>query len=353
VTAAVPAPDRPLLEVRDLSVHFAISKGLLLKRRTGTIRAVDGVSFDIGRGETLGLVGESGCGKSTTGRAIVRLNRPVAGSIRLNGNELVGLEGEPLRRLRRSLQMIFQDPYSSLNPRMTIQGTISEPMEVHGVGDARERLERVRELLHVVGLPEAALDRYPHQFSGGQRQRVGVARALPLNPELSLADEPISALDVSIQAQIMNLLKRLQDKFELTYLFIAHDLAVVRHISDRVMVMFLGGIVETAVADDLYRTPLHPYTVALLSAVPIPDPIVEARRSRIILKGEVPDPADPPSGCPFRTRCWLRERLGDPRDCAQSRPVLKEAARGHHIACHFAEEVEGSREQRQALGHDA
>jgi peptide/nickel transport system ATP-binding protein len=353
VTAAVPAPDRPLLEVRDLSVHFAISKGLLLKRRTGTIRAVDGVSFDIGRGETLGLVGESGCGKSTTGRAIVRLNRPVAGSIRLNGNELVGLEGEPLRRLRRSLQMIFQDPYSSLNPRMTIQGTISEPMEVHGVGDARERLERVRELLHVVGLPEAALDRYPHQFSGGQRQRVGVARALALNPELIVADEPISALDVSIQAQIMNLMKRLQDKFELTYLFIAHDLAVVRHISDRVMVMFLGGIVETAVADDLYRTPLHPYTVALLSAVPIPDPIVEARRSRIILKGEVPDPADPPSGCPFRTRCWLRERLGDPSDCAQSRPALKEVARGHHIACHFAEEVEGSREQRQALGHDA
>jgi oligopeptide/dipeptide ABC transporter ATP-binding protein len=352
VTAAVLAPDQPLLEVRDLSVHFAISKGLLFQRRTGTIRAVDDVNFDIGRGETLGLVGESGCGKSTTGRAIVRLNRPVAGSIRLDGNELVGMEGEPLRRLRRRLQMIFQDPYSSLNPRMTIHATISEPMEVHGVGNARDRLERVRELLHVVGLPEAALDRYPHQFSGGQRQRVGVARALALNPELIVADEPISALDVSIQAQIMNLLKRLQDQFELTYLFIAHDLAVVRHISDRVMVMFLGGIVETAASDDLYRNPLHPYTVALLSAVPIPDPIVEGRRSRIILKGEVPNPADPPSGCPFHTRCWLRERLGNPRDCTESQPTLKEVTRDHHIACHFAEKVDGSREQRQAIGQD-
>jgi oligopeptide/dipeptide ABC transporter ATP-binding protein len=346
VTAiAAAAPDvvtsgQPLLQVRDLAVHFRISKGLLFSRYAGTVRAVDGVSFDIERGQTVGLVGESGCGKSTTGRAIARLNRPTAGSIRLDGQELSGLDGAALRRVRRRLQMIFQDPYSSLNPRMTIGAIVREPLDIHSVGSARERADRVGQLLDVVGLSRQAADRYPHQFSGGQRQRVGIARALALNPELIVADEPISALDVSIQAQILNLLARLQRDFKLTYLFIAHDLAAVRHISDRVLVMYLGRIVESASSTELYRRPLHPYTVALLSAVPVPDPAAEATRRRIVLKGDVPSPAAPPSGCAFHTRCWLRERLGNPGECTAVAPPLRALAGRHTVACHFAETLE-------------
>jgi oligopeptide/dipeptide ABC transporter ATP-binding protein len=338
--ATVNVAGEPLLQVRDLAVHFGISKGFLCRRHTGSVRAVDGVSFDIERGQTVGLVGESGCGKSTTGRAIARLNRPTAGSIRLDGQELSTLDGADLRRMRRRLQMIFQDPYSSLNPRMTVGAIIGEPLDIHSVGSARERAARVRQLLDVVGLPRQAGDRYPHQFSGGQRQRVGIARALALNPELIVADEPISALDVSIQAQILNLLARLQREFKLTYLFIAHDLAAVRHISDRVLVMYLGRIVESASSADLYRRPRHPYTVALLSAVPVPDPAAEATRRRIVLKGDVPSPAAPPSGCAFHTRCWLRERLGNPGECMTVAPSLRALASGHTVACHFAEALE-------------
>jgi oligopeptide transport system ATP-binding protein len=338
-----------LLDVRDLAVHFRLSKGLLFQRHSGTVRAVDGVTFSIEQGDTLGLVGESGCGKSTTGRAIARLNRPTAGSIRLDGQELTTLDGSALRSMRRRLQMIFQDPYSSLNPRMTVAAIIGEPLEIHGVGTVRERAERVRELLSVVGLSRQALDRYPHQFSGGQRQRIGIARALALNPDVIIADEPISALDVSIQAQILNLLGRLQRDFRLTYLFIAHDLAAVRHISSRVLVMYLGRIVEFAPSRELYRRPLHPYTVALLSAVPIPDPAVEASRRRIVLKGDVPSPANPPTGCLFHPRCWLRERLGNPAQCSEISPPLRPLDTNHTVACHFAEQVEGAAEQRQAV----
>jgi oligopeptide transport system ATP-binding protein len=330
-------------------VHFRLSKGLLFQRHSGTVRAVDGVTFSIEQGDTLGLVGESGCGKSTTGRAIARLNRPTAGSIRLDGQELTTLDGSALRSMRRRLQMIFQDPYSSLNPRMTVAAIIGEPLEIHGVGTVRERAQRVRELLSVVGLSRQALDRYPHQFSGGQRQRIGIARALALNPDVIIADEPISALDVSIQAQILNLLGRLQRDFRLTYLFIAHDLAAVRHISSRVLVMYLGRIVEFAPSRELYRRPLHPYTVALLSAVPIPDPAVEASRRRIVLKGDVPSPANPPTGCLFHPRCWLRERLGNPAQCSEISPPLRPLDTNHTVACHFAEQVEGAAEQRQAV----
>ena len=344
-----PAAEAPLLDVRDLAVHFRLSKGLLFARHSATVRAVDGVSFSIARGDTVGLVGESGCGKSTTGRAIARLNRPTAGSIRLDGHELTTLEGAHLRVMRRRLQMIFQDPYSSLNPRMTVGAIIGEPLDIHAVGSARQRAERVRQLLAVVGLSRQAIDRYPHQFSGGQRQRIGIARALALNPEVIVADEPISALDVSIQAQILNLLGRLQRDFSLTYLFIAHDLAAVRHISSRVLVMYLGRIVESAPSSELYRRPLHPYTVALLSAVAIPDPAIEAGRRRIVLKGDVPSPAAPPSGCAFHPRCWLRERLGNPGECAAVEPKLRALDTGHAVACHFAEHVDGAAEQRQAL----
>jgi oligopeptide/dipeptide ABC transporter ATP-binding protein len=345
------AGGQPLLQVRDLAVHFGISRGFLFGRRAGTVRAVDGVSFDIARGETVGLVGESGCGKSTTGRAIARLNRPTAGSVRLDGQELSGLDGAALRRVRRRLQMIFQDPYSSLNPRMTIDAIIGEPLEIHGVGSARERAGRVRQLLDIVGLPRQAADRYPHQFSGGQRQRVGIARALALTPDLIIADEPISALDVSIQAQILNLLARLQREFGLTYLFIAHDLAAVRHISDRVLVMYLGRIVESAPSIELYQRPLHPYTVALLSAAPLPDPEIEAARQRIVLKGEIPSPAAVPNGCAFHTRCWLRERLGNPGQCTTLVPHLRLFAGGHGAACHFAEQVDGPPARPQAIGN--
>jgi oligopeptide transport system ATP-binding protein len=347
------AGDRALVEVRDLAVWFPITEGILIERHIGDVRAVDGVTFELRRGETLGLVGESGCGKSTTGRAIIRLYRPTAGSVTFDGLDISSLGGADMRRMRRRMQMIFQDPYSSLNPRMTAAGIISEPMEIHAIGTRHERAERARELLATVGLNPDFGERYPHEFSGGQRQRIGVARALAVNPDLIVADEPISALDVSIQAQIINLMERLQGQFSLTYLFIAHDLSVVRHISDRIAVMYLGRIAELAGSRELNREPLHPYTVALLSAIPIPDPAVEAKRRRIILKGDVPSPAAPPSGCRFHTRCWLRERLGNPERCTTEDPALRELATGHTVACHFAEEVADSNEQRQATGRSA
>ncbi|HEX5466195.1 MAG TPA: ABC transporter ATP-binding protein [Candidatus Limnocylindrales bacterium] len=343
-------PAEPLVRVEGLKQYFPITAGVVIERHVGDVQAVDGVSFDLGRGETLGLVGESGCGKSTTGRALIRLYRPTAGRIVFDGTDLTALEGTPLRRMRRRMQMIFQDPYASLNPRMTVAGIVGEPLEVHAMGARRERAARVRELLETVGINPAYGERYPHEFSGGQRQRVGVARALALNPDLIVADEPISALDVSIQAQIINLLERLQGQFGLTYLFIAHDLSVVRHISDRIAVMYLGRIVELASSRELNTHPLHPYTVALLSAIPIPDPAIEGRRRRIILKGDVPSPIDPPSGCRFHTRCWLRERLGNPARCVEDDPALRTLASGHEVACHFAEAVDGSAEQVQATG---
>jgi len=344
------AADRILLQVADLRVWFPITEGLILERHIGDVRAVDGIDFEIRRGETLGLVGESGCGKSTTGRAIVRLYKPTSGSITFDGVDLAPLDGKALRKMRSRMQMIFQDPYASLNPRMNVAGIVGEPLDIHEVGTKEERRERVRDLLATVGLNPDFAVRYPHEFSGGQRQRIGVARALALNPDLIVADEPISALDVSIQAQIINLLERLQGQFGLTYLFIAHDLSVVRHISDRIAVMYLGRIVELAPSRDLNREPLHPYSVALLSAIPIPDPVVESRRRRIILQGDVPSPAAPPSGCRFHTRCWLRERLGKPDACVSQDPPLRELATGHQVACHFAEEVAGSAEQIQATG---
>ncbi len=344
------AAARTLVEVEDLKVWFPISEGIVVERHIGDVRAVDGVSFQLARGETLGLVGESGCGKSTTGRALIRLIEPTSGTVRFDGTDLATLNGGDLRRGRRRMQMIFQDPYSSLNPRMTAGGIIGEPLDIHGIGSRRDRRERVRELLGTVGLNPDFADRYPHEFSGGQRQRIGVARSLAVNPDLIVADEPISALDVSIQAQIINLLERLQGEFDLTYLFIAHDLSVVRHISDRIAVMYLGRIVELAGSQDLNRYPLHPYTVALLSAIPIPDPVVESRRRRIILRGDVPSPAAPPSGCRFHTRCWLRERLGNPEECTTIDPPLRVISGDHAAACHFAEQVDGSAEQLQATG---
>jgi oligopeptide transport system ATP-binding protein len=325
-----PAGDRILLSVSDLRMYFPVTQGLIFERHIGDVHAVDDISFEVPRGETLGLVGESGCGKSTTGRTILRLYRPTAGTIIFDGVDITRLSGEALRKTRRRMQMIFQDPYASLNPRMTVGGIVGEPLTVHEIGTPAERRERVAELLDVVGLNPNFLNRYPHEFSGGQRQRIGVARAIAVNPELIVADEPISALDVSIQAQIINLMERLQDEFSLTYLFIAHDLSVVRHVSNRIAVMYLGRIVELASSDDLYAHPLHPYSVALLSAVPIPDPVIESRRRRIILKGDVPSPVNPPSGCRFRTRCPRARDL-----CAQEEPALRSFGPGHEAACHF------------------
>jgi len=321
----------PLLQVDDLKMHFPIYRGVF-QRQVGAVRAVDGISFTVNRGETLGLVGESGCGKSTTGRAILQLYKPTAGYVLFDGVDLIHLKGEELRKMRRKMQMIFQDPYASLNPRMTVEQIVGEPLMVHNAATGPEIHERVEHLLDVVKLNPAFASRYPHEFSGGQRQRIGVARALALQPSFIICDEPISALDVSIQAQVINLLEELQEQFNLTYLFIAHDLSVVRHISDRVAVMYLGIIAEMASRDELYRRPLHPYSQALLSAVPIPDPIADAQRKRIILEGDVPSPANPPSGCRFRTRCPIAEAV-----CAESRPEFREIQPGHFVACFFAE----------------
>ncbi|HUE98869.1 MAG TPA: oligopeptide/dipeptide ABC transporter ATP-binding protein [Anaerolineales bacterium] len=320
-----------LLRVDDLMMHFPIYRGVI-QRQVGAVRAVDGISFEIKRGETLGLVGESGCGKSTTGRTILQLYRPTAGEVHFEDVDLVNLKGEALRKMRRKMQMIFQDPYASLNPRMTVADIVGEPLMVHSVATGKEIQDRVQHLLELVNLNPSFAGRYPHEFSGGQRQRIGVARALALQPSFIICDEPISALDVSIQAQVVNLLEELQEQFNLTYLFIAHDLSMVRHISDRVAVMYLGVLVELTTRDELYLKPLHPYTRALLSAVPIPDPVADAKRERVILTGDVPSPANPPSGCRFRTRCPIAEAV-----CAESRPEFREIRPGHFVACFFAE----------------
>jgi oligopeptide transport system ATP-binding protein len=318
-----------LVRVDNLTKHFPILRGIIVQRQIGSIEAVDKVSFSIREGETLGLVGESGCGKSTTGRTILQLYQATSGKVFYRDTDLTGLKGEKLRLARRDMQMIFQDPYASLNPRMTVGNIIAEPLEVHSIGDRSERRERVQELLQLVGLSPHFVNRYPHEFSGGQRQRIGVARALALNPEFLVLDEPISALDVSIQAQVVNLLEELQDTFGLTYLFIAHDLSMVRHISDRTAVMYLGKIVELATRNELYTHPLHPYTQALLSAVPIPDPIKERKRQRIILEGSVPSPANPPKGCRFHPRCPLAIDI-----CQQEEPEWREVVPDHWVACH-------------------
>jgi len=319
-----------LLVINDLKKYFPIRRGVL-QRQVGDIKAVDGVSFTIKKGETMGLVGESGCGKSTAGKAILQLDRPTAGQVIFEGRDLTRLRGDELRRMRNQIQIIFQDPYASLNPRMTVGEILSEPLEVHGFGNRRAVEERVQEVLSLVGLDPSFGTRFPHEFSGGQRQRVGIARAIALNPTFIVCDEPIAALDVSIQAQIVNLLKDLQKQFGLTYLFIAHDLSMVRHISDRVAVMYLGRIVEMADWRQVYETARHPYTQALLSAVPIPDPKIESRRRRTILEGDVPSAANPPKGCHFNTRCPLRQDR-----CFHDDPDLSEIASGHWVACHFA-----------------
>ncbi|MBI1278652.1 MAG: ATP-binding cassette domain-containing protein [Anaerolineaceae bacterium] len=320
-----------LLSVKNLKKHFPISSGIIFQRQVGAVKAVDDVSFDVYRGETLGVVGESGCGKSTTGRTILQLYKPTSGSVVFEGKELSTMPAEELRRMRRRMQMIFQDPFASLNPRMSVGRIVSEPLRIHNIiPNKKEEQEYVEALLERVGLNPYYVNRYPHEFSGGQRQRIGIARALALKPSFIVADEPISALDVSIQAQVVNLLEDLQDELNLTYLFIAHDLSMVRHICDRVAVMYLGKIVELATTDELYDNPLHPYTQALLSAVPVPDPLVEAKRQRFILGGDVPSPAHPPRGCNFNTRCPVEFGLchEDPD------PVLEEITPGHWAACH-------------------
>jgi peptide/nickel transport system ATP-binding protein len=324
-----------LLEVRGLEVHFPIRHGIVLERQVGAVRAVDGVDLDVERGTTYGLVGESGCGKTTLGRAVLRLVEPTAGSVMFDGIDVGSLKGEEMRRLRRRMQMVFQDPLSSLDPRQDVESILIEPLRTHDVAKGAAARKRAKELLDVVGLPTSAAGRYPHEFSGGQRQRIGIARALALNPELIVADEPVSALDVSIQAQVVNLLEDLQKEFGLTYLVIAHDLAVVRHISETIGVMYLGRMVEQAASDDLYAKPRHPYTIALMSAVPIPDPEVEDRRERILLTGDLPSPANPPSGCRFHTRCPFRQ----PTRCHDEVPELRVFEPGHSVACHWAEQI--------------
>jgi peptide/nickel transport system ATP-binding protein len=324
-----------IVELEALKVWFPIKSGIVLDRHVGDIRAVDGVTLDIRRGETLGLVGESGCGKSTVGRAILRLYKPTDGRIHFDGQDITKLGEGDLRPLRRRMQMVFQDPFASLNPRHSVGRIVGEPLRAHGLASRRDAARRVRELLQIVGLPADGATRYPHEFSGGQRQRIGLARALAVNPDFVVADEPVSALDVSIQAQIINLLEQLQDEFDLTYLFIAHDLAVVRHISDRIAVMYLGTIVEVSPAGELYANPLHPYTISLLSAVPIPDPVVELERKPLLLAGDLPSPANPPPACRFHTRCPYLQ----PTRCRDEVPELRTLASGHQVACHWAEQI--------------
>jgi peptide/nickel transport system ATP-binding protein len=329
----------PLVELDGLKLYFPIKSGLVLDRHIGDVRAVDDVTLTIRRGETLGLVGESGCGKSTVGRTILRLYKPTGGRVVFDGRDITSLAEGELRPLRRRMQMVFQDPFASLNPRHSVGRIVGEPLRTHGLAGRRDAAARVRELLVTVGLPADAASRYPHEFSGGQRQRIGLARAIAVNPDFVVADEPVSALDVSIQAQIINLLERLQEEFELTYLFIAHDLAVVRHISDRIAVMYLGTVVEVSTAEALYDEPLHPYTISLLSAVPIPDPVVERDRESILLAGDVPNPANPPPACRFHTRCPYVQ----PTRCRDEVPRLRKLASGHEVACHWAEDIRDGR----------
>jgi len=326
--------DEPVLEVRGLVKHFPLTKGIVFKKQVGAVQAVDGIDLKLYKGETLGLVGESGCGKSTTARLLMRLDQPTAGQILFHGEDIAQLSGKALKAVRRNIQIVLQDPYSSLNPRMTVGDIVGEPFEIHKeVAPKGGRRKMVQELLEVVGLNPEHIHRYPHQFSGGQRQRIGIARGLALRPEIIVCDEPVSALDVSVQAHVINLFEKLQDEFGLSYVFIAHDLSVVRHISDRVSVMYLGKIVETGDEAQIYERPTHPYTQALLSAVPVPDPTLRGHRDQIMLEGDVPSPANPPSGCRFRTRCWKAQSI-----CAQDEPALiVRADLDHPSACHFAE----------------
>jgi len=331
MTAATGNGPVPILEVNDLVKHYPLTGGGVIRRRIGDVHAACGVSFDLHPGETFGLVGESGCGKSTTGKAILQLQPPTSGSVKFQGEELVGKTRKQMRGIRRDLQVVFQDPYASLNPRIPVNAIVAEPLQIHGLY-GKQGKERVRELLTVVGLNPEHGNRYAHEFSGGQRQRIGIARALALEPKVMVLDEPVSALDVSIQAGVVNLLEELQARLGLAYVFIAHDLSVVRHISDRVAVMYLGKIVETGSRDSIYERASHPYTQALMSAVPIPDPKLERQRQRIVLEGDVPSPVNPPSGCRFRTRCWKAQAI-----CAEEEPALIDRGQGHPVACHFAE----------------
>lgn len=326
---------KTLIDVRDLKMYFPLTKGIVLQRVVGYVRAVDGISFSIEQGKTLGLVGESGSGKTTIGRTVIRLYKPTAGQILFGDTDLATLGGEELRQMRRRVQMVFQDPYASLNPRFTIGSLIAEPMHIFNLGSKSEIRDKTAELLRVVGLRPEYIDRYPHEFSGGQRQRIAVARALSINPEFVVADEPVSALDVSVRAQVLNLLQRLQHQFNLTYLFVSHDLSVVRHVADRIAVMYLGKIVEISDRDELYAAPKHPYTQALLSAVPIPDPQIEKNRRRIILSGDLPSPINIPAGCRFHTRCPMAQQI-----CREVEPAFEaKEGREHYAACHFSERV--------------